>query len=1037
MKPSRAGPLLLTVVSALASLGLQNAPVPAEPAPLGPGSRIERAMKAGEEHRYRIDLSAGEYVQALIEQQGLDVEEAVLGPDGKPVLEMDSFSAEKGPEPLAFVAHTSGAYVLVVRGTEGDAATAGYVLQVEAVRQPEEADLLRVRTVEATGRQARLYATGKPKEAREALETGHHAVLGWRALGERRLEMYAELGIGVIHRVSFGEYREAKPFLERALMAAREKGEVGCLGQALFNLATTTARLGLFGESQSYFEEALALHRRSGRRAREAYILTPLGRMLVAAGDPQQGLERLHEALAIFEAVGDLGNFPDTRGLTRVYIGDAYLELSEHELAVAEYRRARTLLGDHDRRDVHVQHARALTGMGTALAALGDNAAARSAYEEALGIARKLGHPGLQAEAASKLGELMREDSDLAGARQLFESALDVFRTAGDPIGSAATQCRLGEIHRRAGARAEARSAFEAALAAAPRASVSLRACAQQGLARLAVSEGRLEAARGHAEAALEAAESFRASVASHRTRAATLAAQQSLYELLIDIHHREHERDPGQGHDAAALEVSERARARSLLELLAEGRVHIRQGVEPSLLDADRSLRLRLNADAEAQEEALASGRRERAEALDREILAMTTQLAEVQDRIRRASPRYAALAQPRPLRLAEIQRDVLDDDTVLLEYALGETRSLLWVVSREALSTVPLAPRAEIESAAARVHETLSRPTGSATGEIEQLSALVLPAAARSLLTRKRLLVVAPGALQYIPFGALRLPEASPLLARFEVVSAPSVSVIATLRVEQRERHPARTVAVFADPVFEASDPRVATSARRVALADRERMAARDLPRALRDWTDRGGSALSRLPFSRQEAVAIQALAQPGSALVATGFAASRQSLTAAGVSDYRILHFATHGVLNTRHPDLSGVVLSLVDREGRRQDGFLRLHEIYNLRLGAELVVLSGCQTGLGKALRGEGLIGLTRGFMYAGAQRVVASLWRVDDESTAELMKHLYRAMLKDGQRPAEALRSAQVRMSQDRRWSAPFYWAGFVLQGDWR
>jgi CHAT domain-containing protein/tetratricopeptide (TPR) repeat protein len=1028
---------VLTVVSALASLGLQKAPVPTEPAALVSGSRIERLMKAGEEHRYRIDLSAGEYVQALVEQQGVDVEEAVLGPDGKPVLEMDSFSAEKGPEPLAFVAHTSGAFVLVVRGLEGDAPTARYLLHVEAVRAPSEADLLRVRTAEATGRQARLYATGKPKEAREALDRGRQAVLGWRTLGERRLEMYAELGIGVIHRVSFGEYREAKLPLERALAAAREIEEVGCLGQALFNLASTTARLGLFGESQAYFEEALALHRKSGRRAREAYMLMPLGRMLVAAGDPQQGLERLQEALGIFEAVGDDGNVPDTRALARVYMGDAYLELSEHELALAEYRRARSLLGAHDRRDVQVQHSRALTGMGTALVALRDVAGARSAYEEALAIARKLGHPGLQAEATSRLGELLREGSDLAGARKLFASALEVFRSAGDPLGGAGTQCRLGEIHRRLGELAVARSAFVAALGAAPRLSVSVRACAQQGLARLAVSEGRLEAARAHAEAALEAAESFRASVASHRTRAATLAAQQSLYELLIDIHHREHEADPLAGHDAAALEVSERARARSLLELLAEGRVQVRQGVERTLLEAERSLRQRLNADAEAQEEALASGRRERAEALDREILALTTQLAEVQDRIRRASPRYAALTQPRPLRLAEIQRDVLDDDTVLLEYALGEARSLLWVVSRDTLATVPLASRSEIESAAASVHETLSQPTARSAGQIERLSDLVLPAAARKHLTRKRLLVVAPGALQYVPFGALRLPDSRPLLARFEVVSAPSASVIATLRAEPRERRAARTVAVFADPVFEASDPRVAVSARRPATAGRPQVAARDLPRALRDWTDRGGSVLSRLPFSRQEAAAIRSLAPPGAALLATGFAASRESVTAPGVSDYRILHFATHGVLNTRHPDLSGVVLSLVDREGRRQDGFLRLHEIYNLDLGAELVVLSGCQTGLGKALRGEGLIGLTRGFMYAGAERVVASLWRVDDESTAELMKHFYRAMLKDGQRPAEALRSAQLRMSQSRRWSAPFYWAGFVLQGDWR
>src|SRR4029077_6353868 len=125
---------------------------------------------------------------------------------------------------------------------------------------------------------------------------------------------------------------------------------------------------------------------------------------------------------------------------------------------------------------------------------------------------------------------------------------------------------------------------------------------------------------------------------------------------------------------------------------------------------------------------------------------------------------------------------------------------------------------------------------------------------------------------------------------------------------------------------------------------------------------------------------------------------------------------------------HPELSGVVLSLVDRQGKSQDGFLRLHEIYNLKLSADLVVFSACQTGLGQEIRGEGLVGLTRGFMYAGAQRVVASLWKVDDFATAQLMKQFYVGMLKDKLPPAAALRAAQLEMMKDKRWSSPYYWA---------
>jgi CHAT domain-containing protein len=173
------------------------------------------------------------------------------------------------------------------------------------------------------------------------------------------------------------------------------------------------------------------------------------------------------------------------------------------------------------------------------------------------------------------------------------------------------------------------------------------------------------------------------------------------------------------------------------------------------------------------------------------------------------------------------------------------------------------------------------------------------------------------------------------------------------------------------------------------------------------------------------------------PGTGLHATGFDANRAAAVSPALAEYRIVHLATHGVLNTRQPDLSGVVLSLVDAAGRPQDGFLRLHDIYNLRLNADLVVLSACQTALGRDVGGEGLVGLTRGFMYAGAKAVVASLWQVDDESTSELMKRFYRGMLEEKRRPADALRAAQLDMSRQRRWSAPFHWAGFVLQGDWR
>ena len=190
-------------------------------------------------------------------------------------------------------------------------------------------------------------------------------------------------------------------------------------------------------------------------------------------------------------------------------------------------------------------------------------------------------------------------------------------------------------------------------------------------------------------------------------------------------------------------------------------------------------------------------------------------------------------------------------------------------------------------------------------------------------------------------------------------------------------------------------------------------------------------------RLRFSRQEAEEIARLSADPRTLKAVDFSANRSTAIDAKLGDYRIVHFATHGLINNQNPDLSGVVLSLVDEQGRPQNGFLRLYDIYNLKLNADLVVLSACQTALGKEIKGEGLVGLTRGFMYAGAPRVVASFWRIDDRATADIMRRFYEAMLKDGLRPAAALRAAQVSMWHEKRWQSPHYWAAFTIQGEWR
>jgi CHAT domain-containing protein len=298
-------------------------------------------------------------------------------------------------------------------------------------------------------------------------------------------------------------------------------------------------------------------------------------------------------------------------------------------------------------------------------------------------------------------------------------------------------------------------------------------------------------------------------------------------------------------------------------------------------------------------------------------------------------------------------------------------------------------------------------------------------------------------------VPFAALEDPRAAgsqPLIVDHEIVTLPSIATLKALRQENSNRPPARgRVAVLADPVVDAADSRLPPAAGRKARLPSPQGDGRsalgaspDLERSLRDVAPEDGLAgLTRLKGAGREAEIIAALVPPERRLIARGFDATRALATNPLLANYDSVHFATHGIINPVRPELSGLLLSLVDQHGEPQPGFLRAHEVYNLRLPVDLVVLSACRTGLGKELKGEGLVGLSRGFMYAGARRVAVSLWKIDDEATAELMGHFYRAMLRDNLAPAAALQRAQVAMWKSRRWRSPFFWAAFVIQGEWR
>ena len=536
--------------------------------------------------------------------------------------------------------------------------------------------------------------------------------------------------------------------------------------------------------------------------------------------------------------------------------------------------------------------------------------------------------------------------------------------------------------------------------------------------------------------------EQLRTKVDSAELRASYFSTVQSYYKFYIDLLMELHKQNPQEGYDAKALHVSERSLARTLIELLTESNADIRQGVDPKLLQEEQNILQKLDATEKRRIELVSEPHTpQQLEKIKQEFASLQTEYKQLQNQIKQNSPRYASLKYPQPLNLKQIQQQVLDDDTILLEYSLGKEGSYLWVVTNNSITSYELPPQVEIEASAQQFIDLLTAPhlrmspqdlSNSATA----LSEIILQPVAPQL-ENKRLLIVSDGILQYIPFATLSIPGKNlPLIVEHEIVNLPSASTIAITRNETVNRQPVpKTIAILADPVFSIDDERVMGIAKNNNSDETVSMLrGQQMTKAAR-----GGSVnWERLPDTRIEAEAIVAqVPDETQRIYAIDFSASREKATSEELSEYKFIHFATHGFFNGTDPELSGIVMSLVDQNGNQQNGFLYLQDVFNLKLSAELVVLSACETGLGEEVKGEGIVGLTRGFMYAGSPRVIVSLWKVNDDATAKLMNLFYQKMLVEKMKPIAALRAAQIEMLNSEEWVDPEYWAAFTLQGEWQ
>ncbi|NER01466.1 MAG: CHAT domain-containing protein, partial [Okeania sp. SIO3C4] len=700
-----------------------------------------------------------------------------------------------------------------------------------------------------------------------------------------------------------------------------------------------------------------------------------------------------------------------------------------------------------------------LNNIGSVYSSLGEKQKALSFYNQALPLYKQVGDKRAEASTLNNIGGVYSSLGEKQKALSFFNQALPLYKQVGDKGGEATTLNNIGSVYDDLGEKQKALTFYNQALPLYKQ--VGDKGGEANTLFNIAVfkrDQGQLTESLTFIEKSLEIIEDLRTKVDSAELRTSYFATVQHRYEFYIQLLMELHQQQPNQGFEAKAFHGSERSRARTLIELLNEASVDIRQGIDTELATKERKLQQQLNA-IETQRIKLLSGEYtpEQKASIEQIRDQLIDEYDKLRAKIRNTSPNYAAITQPQPLTLKEVQQQVLDDDTLLLQYSLGKKSSYLWAVTKDSIHSYQLPPEAEIKNAAIELMVRITSPrernniakVDSAADALTEI--LIEPVADK--LNKKRLLIVADRFLQEIPFSALSIPNTDgesdgyqPLIVNYEIVNLPSATTIANIRNGTKSRKLApKKVAIIADPVFSPEDGRVISvnSHQSSVISGKTNTAstsenrsrglpieAQQLDRAARDV----GIRWDRLPATRTEAKAIMALIPESERTEAFDFQANRKTATSQELGQYQIVHFATHGFANGKQPELSGVVMSLVDKNGNWQNGFLRLNDIFNLNLPVELVVLSACQTARGKDIKGEGLVGLTRGFMYAGAKRVIGSLWIVDDVATADLMSQFYQGMLDQGLSPVEALRAAQLQMLEGG--ISPYYWGAFILQGEW-
>jgi CHAT domain-containing protein/Tfp pilus assembly protein PilF len=916
-----------------------------------------RTLVSGLRHLYRIDLRAGQLLSAVVQQKGVDVQLQVVDPGRELLLLVDTPNGNDGPEDVLFIASKIGAYWLIVSTEDEPGTGASYVIQEVERRTATRRDRKRVLALQGYHRAKSLMRVAEPnlKAAATAFLSSAQAL---REVGNRDLEAYAWAKLARIYGDQ-GQWRDAVAADKGAAALFRRLGKGRDEIDALSHMAEGEQKSGNIDQARKLYMQVRDLSHGLRYESAEASALTNLGQIQAERVETWEGSRSLQDALAIWRTLKSRDGEARTLGA----FGLLYFQAGQFPRALASYQEAlrvppvssgvRALL---------------LTQMGNTYIYAGRADRAFGCFQQAFDIQRGSLDLVNQASTLVGFGLAYVQSGNYKDALDPYQRALKVYQSRGDLRGVSTTLTNIGWALSELARYEEARNSFNQALQLARRLkNPNLETAVRLGFAWMERRRNNLSEARRQAEQALKLVEFLRREADDPETRIAFFSGKQDIYELLINVLMRQYELQGSRDLIAKALQISESAHARNLLDNLDGNGGRIATSI-------------------------LAS---------------------------------------------QEIQKRVLDPDTILLEYSLGGSKSYLWMMTQESLEAFPLPGRKELEALAMDTYARLAKShlpeeQAGAIEKTRELSRVLLgPVAGR--LGSKRLLIVPSGALQYIPFAALLDPDAPiprtlpegkwpPTLAlHHEIVYEPSASVLAEIRRTRKDRQPApKLLAALADGVFELDDPRILQMP----------------PAQIRVGSDPVLGYLGRLQASGQEVESIAAALPPGQVKKALGFGATRDLVVSGELGEYRIVHIATHTFFQSQRAGSASIILSRYDEKGRARNGFLRIKDINALSFDSDLVVLSSCNSGLGEDIPGEGLVGFPQAFLAAGSSGVVMSVWRVQDTSTAKLMDLFYRNIFIRHMSSSAALQEAQIAMWRDPQYNAPWFWAGFIAQGEW-